>query len=183
VKARLVAGDTLDFLTTVNGFPATDGWTLSFRLTPRVSTDAAIDFDATTEGSDYRVQIGPATTEDWTAGEYDWHSWVAKSGARHSVDHGQLTIDADPATLAAGTDTRSHARIVLDAINAVLQKRATRDQMGYTIAGRELRRTPIADLLLLRDRYVAMVASEDSAAAVAEGMGDGRRIYVRFARG
>ena len=59
----------------------------------------------------------------------------------------------DIAQLAAGHDARSHVQRVLDAIEAVLEKRATLDQEQYRINNRELRRTPIADLLKLRDRY------------------------------
>ena len=56
-------------------------------------------------------------------------------------------------SIAAGHDARSHVQRVLDAIEAVLEKRATLDQEQYRINNRELRRTPIADLLKLRDRY------------------------------
>ena len=59
----------------------------------------------------------------------------------------------DIAQLAAGHDARSHVQRVLDAIEAVLEKRATLDQERYRINNRELVRTPVADLLKLRDRY------------------------------
>ena len=34
---NLVAGDTWDWTTAVDGYPATDGWMLKYYLTPRVA--------------------------------------------------------------------------------------------------------------------------------------------------
>ena len=48
-----------------------------------------------------------------------------------------------------------HVRRVIDAIEAVIERRATKDQKSYSIDGRSLERTPIDELLLLRDRYRA----------------------------
>jgi hypothetical protein len=60
----------------------------------------------------------------------------------------------------AGFDGSTHAQRTLAAIEAVLEKRATRDQEKYSINNRELSRTPISDLLLLRDRYKTQVRME-----------------------
>jgi hypothetical protein len=46
-----------------------------------------------------------------------------------------------------------HVEKVLDAIEAVIENRASQDQMSYSIKGTTLSRTPIADLLLLRREY------------------------------
>lgn len=48
-----------------------------------------------------------------------------------------------------------HIHRVLESIEAVIEKRATIDQERYTINNRELWRTPIPQLLELRDRYRA----------------------------
>ncbi|WP_123711612.1 hypothetical protein [Sinobacterium caligoides] len=74
-------------------------------------------------------------------------------------------------------DDRTHAKRVLAAIEAVIEKRASRDQMAYSIDSRSLSRTPIADLMLLRDRYKTMVAMEDKKAAGVSLIG---RLRVRF---
>lgn len=74
---------------------------------------------------------------------------------RTLIESGDLVVTPDPTAIEDGQDLRSHAKKVLDAIEAVLEKRATKDQESHTIAGRSLSRTPIADLLMLRDRYRA----------------------------
>jgi hypothetical protein len=69
-----------------------------------------------------------------------------------------------PNLLAPGADGRSFVKQALDAIEAVLAKRATKDQERYVIevngSRRELWRTPIGDLLKLRDRYRAEYNAE-----------------------
>lgn len=55
----------------------------------------------------------------------------------------------------------SHAKKTLAALEAVIEGRASKDQESYTIAGRQLSRTPIPDLLLLLSTYERKVARED----------------------
>ena len=69
------------------------------------------------------------------------------------LESGQIKIKPDLATLDAGHDGRDHLQRTRDAIEAVLEKRATLDQERYKINNRELVRTPISELLTLRDRY------------------------------
>jgi hypothetical protein len=71
---------------------------------------------------------------------------------------------------------------VLEAIEAVLEGRASSEVAQYEIAGRSLRYIEPAQLLKLRDRYRAEVAREDAAQRVAAGLPDARRVFVRFAR-
>lgn len=177
MKSSLIVGDTLDFLTTVADFPPANGWTLKFRLVPRTS-GTAITLTATTSGTDYRVQVDPATTAAWTAGEYSWTSWVEKSGARYSVESGTITLLPDPGVVSA-YDGRSHAAKVLDSIEAVLENRATQDQMEYQIGGRMLKRMPIGDLMRLRQLYKAEVLNENAVQNLANGVGVARIVRVR----
>lgn len=177
----LTAGDTLDFTTSVPDYLASAGWTLKYRLAPRGS-GSAIDIVAAASGDDYVVQVAASTTGSWAAGFYAWAAYVEKSGERYTVGDGELQIRVASSTLAAGTDKRSHARKVLDAINAVIEGRASKDQQEYTIGSRSLKRTPIEDLLVLRDKYRQEVANEAAAESVAAGLGNPRRAGVRFNR-
>ena len=54
----------------------------------------------------------------------------------------------------------SHNRIMYDAICAVLQKRATRDQNAYTYEGRSLQRIPIMELQKLKAHYKRLLQAE-----------------------
>lgn len=178
MRETLVVGDTLDFVTTVADYPPADGYTLKFRLIPRTS-GSAITITAATYGTDYRVQVSPATTAGWATGEYSWASWVEKSGARYSVGNGTITLLPDPGVVSA-YDGRTHARKTLDAIEALIENRASLDQQEYQIGGRMLKRMQIAELLKLRSLYQSEVAKELQATKLANGLGVGSKIQVRF---
>lgn len=179
MKDSIIVGDTLDFVTTVADYPPADGWTLIYRLVPRVS-GTAIEIVASTYGTDYRVQVSPATSAAWTAGEYSWSSWVEKSGARYTVDSGTVTLQVNPETIAA-YDSRSPARKALDALNAGLETFGSNAHVqGYTIEGREMRYRTFADFMAARDRLTAEVAREDNAARTAAGLPSKNRLRVVF---
>lgn len=170
MKTEFTVGDTLEFLTTVDLYPPADGWTFKIRIVPISGSTAAIALTGTTYGTDYLISVAPVTAATWTAGEYSWASWVEKAGARHVVESGLVTFLPDP-LIVTSNDTRTHARIVLDAIEAVIEGRATLDQEEYTIGNRSLKRTPARELLALRDRYKAMVLREE---------GTGSRVVSRL---
>ena len=183
MKTEIVIGDTLDFETSVPDYPNTDGWTLTFRLIPIVSGTAISFSNSGTPVDDplgYRVQLAPATTAAWVAGDYAWNSYLSKSGARQTLESGQVTLLPDPAVTTAPRDNRSHARKVLAAIEAVLEGRASKDQEEYTIKDRQLKRTPIPDLLTLRNDYEARVAREDAAERLANGEAPKSKVVVRL---
>ncbi|MCM0018423.1 MAG: hypothetical protein NBV67_00350 [Tagaea sp.] len=176
--ALIVAGDTLRFRREDLGdsYPADQGWSLTYEAR---SAAGAITFVAAASGRAFDVNIAVSTTAGWTAGRYDIAGYVAKAGERYQIYRGTITVAPNLAA-AGAADRRSHARKVLDAIEAVIEKRASLDQESYEIDGRSLKRTPIADLLKLRSLYKAEIAREDAAARVAQGLSPRRRILVRF---
>lgn len=175
--ATLVAGDTLYFKTAVPQYPANEGWMLTYRLVPR-SSGTAIVFDASADGPDYVIQIGPSITSVWEPGNYSWFAYVQKTGERYQVEEGAIEITPDYAT-AETLDNRSHARKTLEAIEAVIEKRATQDQMAYTIGTRQLQRMPIKDLISFRNQYRAEVYGEEQKEAAEAGRGSAR-VVVRL---
>lgn len=176
MQDRIVAGDTLDFVTSLPDYPAAT-YTLKFRLVPRTS-GTAIDLTCTASGDDHRCAAAASTTATWSAGAYSWFSWVEMSGERYQVADGVCTVLANPAT-ATTYDSRSQAEVALDAVEAVIANRATLDQKAYTIAGRSLERMAVGELLALRSALRTDVLRERSAKAVAQGLADPRRIYLR----
>lgn len=181
-----VIGDTLDQTDTADGYPASDGWTLKYWFIARDAGGSNIGPLSATVNADgvrYDLQVAPAVTATWTAGYYTIYRAVEKSGARQNLDGesedgaGQLRLLPNPATLAAGHDSRTHARKVLDAIEAVIENRATLDQESYQINGRSLNRTPISELLKLRTIYRNEVDAEYRAKNDVTG---GRKLVYRL---
>lgn len=188
MRDTLIAGDTLDFATSVPDFPATDGWTLRFRLIPQVTgVGSPIDLTAVPyQNQDYRVQVGPQTTAGWIAADYTLSRWVEKQGARYAVETSpelpvQVRILPDPAT-ATAYDGRTDARRNLDAIETYLGGKSTTAVQEYEINGRRLVNYKPAELIVLADYYRRQVANEDRAASLAAGLGNPRHLYVRMGR-
>jgi len=94
------------------------------------------------------------------------------------VDSGTFEVVANRD--AATTDPRSHVKITLDAIEAVIESRATKDQESYSINGRSLSRTPLKDLLMFRDKYKAEYLKEQRKESIANGRGHSGKIRVRL---
>ena len=77
----------------------------------------------------------------------------------------------------------SHAKIVLDAIEAVIENRATMDQSSMSIAGRSLSRLSIDELLTFRARYRAEYLKEVKQLRIKNKRGSGNTIKVNFGGG
>lgn len=182
MRDRIIAGDTLDFVTTLPDYPASGGYTLKYRLSPR-TTGSAIDITCSATGDDHRCGAAAATTAAWAAGEYSWACWVEKGAERYGGTEypwrGECTILPNPATT-TNYDSRSDARKALDAMNAFIAGSTDMTVRRYTIGGRELERWPLADLLVARQRFASEVASEDAKARLNAGLGGGRKIQVRL---
>lgn len=174
IPAEIGAGLTFDALLTLTAYPA-PGWAVSLHL----RGPAAINLTATAEGSQHRITASAATTASWQAGSY-WYTLRATKGADVvEVESGQLQITPDLASEAGPYDGRTQNQIALEAIEAVLAKRATLDQERYRINNRELYRTSIEDLLKLRAFYVEQVKREKAAACGRNPFGATVRVRLR----
>ncbi len=179
----LIAGDTLNFATVVADYPAGAGWVLKYRLVPRTGSNPAIAFSASADGDSHRVQIAAATTGAWAADSYTWSSWVEKAGEVYSVDSGQLVIQADPRSVAAGFDGRSAARKALDAADAALAAYGAKAYLqAYEINGRSQRFHSPSEFLAWRNALQTEVRREQAAADMAAGRGSRNKIFVRVPR-
>lgn len=155
-------------------YPAGDGWALTLIM----RGPAAIDLVATADGDTHILSAAATTTAAWAPGPYQVALRVTDGTQVVEVDEGLVRIVADLAGIAAGHDGRGHVRRVLDAIEAVIEGRATKDQESYKINNRELVRTPISELLKMRQTYRDEARRERAAARGQSLLG--RRVLARF---
>jgi len=135
---------------------------------------------ATETTDDYIIEIPSATTAAYTNGDYHWYAFITRTSdsERIAVDDGYAKIEIDFTDTNA--DHRSHAKKVLDAIEATIEGRASQDQMSYSIAGRSLARMSIDDLMTFRNRYRAEYNEELKRWRVKNKQDTGNTIKVRF---
>lgn len=166
IPSKLTAGTTLRIPIAVSSCPAP-----TFVVSLHLRGASAINLTASAEGAGHLIEADAATTSGWAPGTYWWALRADGDGVVVDIEDGRLTIAPNLVAAQAGYDGRSHARRVLDAIEAVIEGRASRDQQSYTIGNRSLQRTPIADLLSLRAKYRAEVAAEDAASRGSRSFG------------
>lgn len=151
-------------------------WNLKYALKNAASH---IEISAAASGVYHRVTVAMATTLGYTAGIYSMVAYVESASERYEVERRSIEVLAAFAN-AAALDNRSHSRTVLDAIEAVIESRATLDQQEYTIGSRSLKRTPLADLIMLREKYRGLVYTEEQGDLARQGKGGGGRIVMRL---
>lgn len=152
------AGSTVKFTKNIPDYLPADGWTLSYSLVKdgkQISWSGANNGDGT-----HLVNISAASTANYTAGIYNWQSYVTKAGERYDIGAGVIEIKPNFAAQASGYDGRSDVKITLDAIVAMLKGIPTSNQWLWKINGKEVERYNLPDLIALHKRYLALYAAE-----------------------
>lgn len=169
---QITAGDVVKWQKAISGFPASN-WMLSYSLR---NADQKIDIGgedvtADPDGIAFDINVAPVDSSAWAPGDYVYQAFVTCTvavtlggqlyaiGDRLTIEQGKITILAN---LAAPQpfDSRSHNKIMLDAITAVLEGRATSDVMEYTIGSRHLRKMAPMELEEWRGLYEQRVRIE-----------------------
>lgn len=179
---RIITGDTLELLLRVPGYPASEGWTLAYRLVPRSGSGSAIQFTSTAEAELHRVTVPAATTAAWAIGTYAWAAYVTNgAGASHTWRTGSVELLPNPRTSTAPLDLRTPAEIALAAAESALAS-WTPTTRSYTIAGRSMTFSAPEEILPIISYWKMAVQRERRAAALRQGMPDPRKSYVRLGR-
>ena len=116
----------------------------------------------------------------FVAGYYHWQLEIVRNSdsERAVIDTGAFT--AHPDLDVGGTDPRTHAEIMLDKIETILEGRADSDVANYTIGNRSLTKLSIKDLIYWRDYYRTEVSKEKRALRAKQGKSTGQNILIRF---
>lgn len=177
------AGDTATWTKTLADYPPSD-FTLYYAL---VNDGAQITITATDNGDgSHLVEVAASTTDDWTPGEYYVQGYVeGASSKRYTVYENYVTITpglhlSDYAS--AGLETRSTVKQTLDALEAVIKGKASKDQLNYQIAGRSLSHYSPAELLAWRDRYAQLWRNEKAKLDAAAGRSTKRQVKIRLTK-
>lgn len=155
-------------------YPTAD-WTLTYHF---VGATTAFTKAAAESGNDYVMTLLPADTAAMDAGFYRWQAWIAhdSDGRKYMIDQGRAELQA-ALDGAVPADQRSHARKMVDALEAMMEGKASLDQIKYALPdGRSLDRVPASEFLKLLTHYRAEVATEEAAEDMADGLGTDRTI-------
>ena len=175
IPSTLQVGLTWEWDASFSDYPASTH-TLVYTL---INSSNKISITASADDDDYTVAVATATTEAYSAGVYSYQATVTDGTDTFLVASGEITVN--PSFSAATTyDNRTHAKKVLDAIEATLEGKASQDQQMIMIGGRQITTFSPDQLLSFRDAYRAEYKAEQVAAGIAAGNGNSRKIKVKF---
>ena len=139
-----------------------------------------IQIVGTASGDDYLFTVDSATSAAFSAGYYHYQLEILRNSdsERVVVDRGtfEAIVDLD----VNNVDPRTHAEIMVDKIESVLQNRADADVSNYSINGRSLVKLSIDELLRWRDYYRTELSMEKRKERVRRGKSSGATIKARF---
>lgn len=172
---EITAGDTVTWTKTLEQYPAPE-WQLNYVL---LNASHKIQITGVADGSNHLISVPAAVSVAYGAGSYKWQSYVTKGAERYTIATGQMTIKPDFAT-ALAMDTRSHVKKTLDALEAMIEGKASRDVQEYSIQGRMLKHIPLTELMPLYEKYKRFYADEVASEKASKGAKTSKKIYVRF---
>ena len=172
IPQAIFAGDILEWRRELDDYPA-DAYTLTYYFS---NASKKFEIAAVADGTTHAVSVAATVTTDYEPGRYRWHARADDaSGDIRTVGDGWIVVLPSPAD---HTDWRSHARKMLDAIEAALEGQADKDQLNllsYSLGVVSVSRD--RELLYkARDRYLRELNNEDG------GANNRRHTFVRFAR-
>lgn len=162
-------------------YPPSGGWALTYTLVLQSDASKRLQVTASDSNNIFLTQITAVQSAALTPGTYSLFGHVSKGVERYQIFAGTVEVLPNLAAVLTG-DLRSNVKRTLDAIEAVIERRATSDQQAVTINGRSLTRIPLAELILLRDKYKTDYKNELIAEQIARTGVDPRNIGVRFVR-
>jgi len=165
----------------VGDYP-TDEYTALYvaRITGGGASEIQLAQSASTTSDYYLFTVDSTTSETFEPGEYHWQLEITQisSGNRIVVDYGDFEALQDLDV--NQSDPRTHARIMLDKIESLLEGKADSDVSTYQINGRSLTKMSFAQLVDARDYYRREVAKQHTDSLIRRGKGNGSTIKVRF---
>ena len=145
----------------------------SFRLLSSAATEIAITATENSDPDEYIVEVGSSTTAAYTAGDYTYQEYVVRSSDSERIVYSTGIIKLEPNLDADTSDPRSSARKILDGLNAMLENRASIDQMSLS------RMTP-AEIRDWQQHYQYIVSKETKKMRIKKGQPTGSEIKVKF---
>ena len=174
---EIIAGFTYEWQETFSQYPAsTYGLTATFILNTFGTTRYTVT--ATANGDAFTLTIPATTSADFTAGNYKLYLFVTLGAAKYLVGNQDVVIKANPLT--ATGDTRSHIQKVLDAIEAVLENRATQEYQSMNINGYSITQMSPQELLKLRSYYKNELRKANNLDRINNGGSPSNTIKVKF---
>lgn len=176
----LYAGDKLEFTESDSDYKASDSWTMKYKL---INATTNITFVSTADGDDHKFTITSAISAAWTIGKYRFVQYAEKAAVIEHLARGIVEVKADIVSLAT-YDFRTHALKTLEALEAAIERRATKEQMSIAIgvrgSSRQLQFLAMDELIRARNYYQNLVNQEEANDLIDQGKSPGNKNLIQF---
>ena len=186
IPSTIRAGDTItwrdDAAVDYLGDAVTSAtYSLTYYLRTNTASEGAT-VTATTYGTGWQSTISATTSAAFDAGTWYWQAIATAGATKVTLGSGQLTVLA--ALSYTGTpgalDGRSQSRQDLEAVQLAIRTLISSGAKAYTIGNRQLTKLDLPSLIERESYLKGLVAREEAAERVANGLGDPRNLFVRF---
>lgn len=146
---------------------------------------APLTLTASANGSGWTTTLTTGDSATLSAGKWWWSAILTATGERVTIGSGELTVTQDLGAITAPNfDGRSLAETALaDAEAALASFSSSKGKIKkYTIGQRSMEFATIAEILPVVSYWKARVMTEQTPKMLAQGLGDPRRLFVRFTR-
>lgn len=133
----------------------------------------------------WQFEISSTASGGMDAGRWYYQARATAGSVVVTLATVSVTVERSLAyTGAAGAfDGRSQARKDLEAVQAAIRAIISGGAVAeYVIGTRRLKKMPLPDLIMLENKLKADVVREERAESIANGLGDPRKLLVRFRR-
>lgn len=174
-------GTTVQWTKDPGDYTPADGWALTCRFASPTDNQTATGAD-NGDGT-FLFTISAETSGRFMEGDYAYVVIASKASEAFELEAGTITVLPD---LTSAIDNRSHVKKTLDAIEDLIENRATRDDVAQLSistpngGSKSLARASWQELLEARSYYRKLYQDEVSRAAAAQGRATKRRVVVRF---
>lgn len=165
LPSKIVSGKPVKFTVSLDDYSPAE-WTLSYHLRGAVARDVTgtTSDDGLSFKFDFVAETSGMTPVPLTPGQYFFQSYatnVSTSSDKRLVDSGRFEVLTDLSNPSLTSyDGRTENEKIWAAIKAMIAKKATRDQMSYTIGQRTISRIPMDQLIMFEQHYAKKVAAD-----------------------
>lgn len=178
---EVVVGDFIQWKRSdlVNDYP-TASYTATYIA--RISGGGAneIQLAGTGQVTHYLFSVSSTVSADFVPGHYYWQLEIVRNSdsERIVIDRGEFYAIADLDV--NQSDPRTHAEIMVDKIESLLEGKADADVSSYSVAGRSLTKLTFNELVEARDYFRSEVTKEKAKLDAKAGRTGSSTIKVRF---
>lgn len=182
IPSIIYAGDSLSWVESPTDDRGSDLWSSVLWLRFNAANEAVtISGAPVTEG--WRFAMSAQVTSGMDPGTWYWQRRITRDLESVTVGTGTVSVERSLAYTGSATafDGRSQARQDLEAVQAAIREIVRGGAVAeYTIGTRRLKKMTMAELVMLEDRLKRDVMREERAEKIANGLGDPRKLSIRF---